>query len=94
MTVAHTDRPKSGRNGRTSIVSSSVERIPRLAKGGVDPENTRGAVSCAKHEKWITSLAAIIAPNTATVARGALVSVALARPARRSRCNANAKRGT
>ncbi len=37
--------------------------------------------SCARNEKWITSLAAIVAPHTCDVVRGALVLVAPARPA-------------
>ncbi len=93
MTVAHTDGPKSGRNGRTSVVTSAMERIPRLAKGESSRKDTeRGKLrqtwemdnfSCSHH-----------CTSYGDCGQGALVLVALARPAKRSRCNANAKRGT
>jgi hypothetical protein len=36
--------------------------------------------SCAQNRKWITSVAAIVAPQTCTLVRGALVFSAPARP--------------
>jgi len=42
--------------------------------------------SCAPNGKWITSFAAIVAPQTCTLVRGALVLITPARPASSLAC--------
>jgi hypothetical protein len=54
--------------------------------GGSRAGNSGCAESCAPNGKWITSLAAIVAPQTCTLVRGALVLLAPARPAIQSLC--------
>jgi hypothetical protein len=49
--------------------------------GGIRAGTTRLVESCALNGKWITSFAAIVAPQTCDLVRGALVLVAPARPA-------------
>src|SRR5262245_17821014 len=60
--------------GRTEKLERATEYLEGIRA------RSSGELSCVAIEKWITSVAAIVAPHTCTLVRGALVLVAPTRP--------------